>query len=279
MGESAYETIRIEKDDGIAWLYMNRPEKRNAMNPQMHYEMDRALPELEADTEVKLVVLTGAGETFCAGQDLREYFRGLDGNPAERRRVGEASERWRNRRLSTFNKPTIAMVNGYCVGGGFTQMLCCDFAIAADEAIFCLSEVNWGILPGGLVSKKIADAILPRHAMYTACPGRPGAGARAAEIGLVTASFPLADLRSETVALARELMEKNPEVLRATKHAIRAVRTMGDDQAFDYLAAKSAEIKQRDRENAYQNGLKQFLDDKSYKPTFGAYDREKAASE
>ena len=279
MGESAYETIRIEKDDGIAWLYMNRPEKRNAMNPQMHYEMDRALPELEADTEVKLVVLTGAGETFCAGQDLREYFRGLDGNPAERRRVGEASERWRNRRLSTFNKPTIAMVNGYCVGGGFTQMLCCDFAIAADEAIFCLSEVNWGILPGGLVSKKIADAILPRHAMYYACTGGTGEGGRAAEIGLVTASFPLADLRSETVALARELMEKNPEVLRATKHAIRAVRTMGDDQAFDYLAAKSAEIKQRDRENAYQNGLKQFLDDKSYKPTFGAYDREKAASE
>jgi len=279
MGESAYETIRIEKDDGIAWLYMNRPEKRNAMNPQMHYEMDRALPELEADTEVKLVVLTGAGETFCAGQDLREYFRGLDGNPAERRRVGEASERWRNRRLSTFNKPTIAMVNGYCVGGGFTQMLCCDFAIAADEAIFCLSEVNWGILPGGLVSKKIADAILPRHAMYYACTGRTLDGVRAAEIGLVTASFPLADLRSETVALARELMEKNPEVLRATKHAIRAVRTMGDDQAFDYLAAKSAEIKQRDRENAYQNGLKQFLDDKSYKPTFGAYDREKAASE
>ncbi len=274
---STYGTVRVEKDDGIAWLYMNRPEKRNAMNPQMHFDMDAMLPELESDPETRLVVLTGAGEAFCAGQDLREYFRGLDGDPVGRRRAGEASERWRNRRLLAYNKPTIAMVNGYCVGGGFTQMLCCDFAIAADEALFCLSEVNWGILPGGLVSKKLTDTLLPRHAMYYACTGRTLDGKRARDIGLVNESAPLARLRAETEVLARELMEKNPEVLRATKQAIRAVRTMNDDQAFDYLAAKGAEIKQRDKENAYANGLKQFLDDKSYKPTFGAYDRAAAA--
>ncbi len=279
MDIGSYETIRIDRQDGIAWLVMNRPEKRNAMNPQMHYEMDRALPELEADPETRLVVLTGEGEAFCAGQDLREYFRGLDDNPAERRRAGEASERWRNRRLMGFNKPTIAMVNGYCIGGGFTQMLCCDFAIAADEAIFCLSEVNWGILPGGLVSKKLSDTILPRHAMFYACTGRTLDGRRAAEIGLVNESVPLARLRSHTLSLAGELMEKNPEVLRATKQAIRAGRTMSDDQAFDYLAAKGAEIKLRDRENAYRNGIKQFLDDKSYKPVFSAYDRDKATAE
>ena len=277
MTEHGYETIRVEKGDGIAWLYMNRPEKRNAMNPRMHFEMDAVLPELEADHETRLVVLTGAGEAFCAGQDLREYFRGLDGDPAGRRRAAEASERWRNRRLLSYNKPTIAMVNGYCVGGGFTQMLCCDFAIAAEEAVFCLSEVNWGILPGGLVSKKLTDSLLLRHAMYYACTGRTFDGRRAREIGLVNESVPLAALRDETEALARELMEKNPEVLRATKHAIRAVRTMNDDQALDYLAAKGAEIKQRDKENAYANGLKQFLDDKAYKPTFGAYDRAAAA--
>jgi trans-feruloyl-CoA hydratase/vanillin synthase len=274
---AGYSAIRIEKDGGIAWLVMNRPEKRNAMNPAMHYEMDAALPELEADPETKVVVLTGAGEAFCAGQDLREYFRGLDNDPAERRKVSEASERWRVRRLQTYNKPTIAMVNGWCIGGGFTQMMCCDFAIAADDAIFGLSEVNWGILPGGLVSKKLTDTLMFRDAMYYACTGRTLDGKRAAEIGLVTQSVPRAQLRAETVALAKELMEKNPEVLRATKHAIRAVRTMSDDQAFDYLAAKAAEIKQRDKENAYHHGIKQFLDDKTYKPTFGAYDRAKAA--
>jgi trans-feruloyl-CoA hydratase/vanillin synthase len=279
MNGPAYETIRIDHDDGIAWLIMNRPEKRNAMNPQMHYEMDRALPELEADPDVKAVVLTGAGEAYCAGQDLKEYFRGLDDNPAERRRAGEASERWRNRRLATFNKPTIAMVNGYCIGGGFTQTLCCDFALAAEDATFCLSEVNWGILPGGLVSKKLVEALRFRDAMLYACTGRTFDGRRAAEIGMVNFAVPKDKLREETVALARELMEKNPEVLRATKHALRAVRTMSDDQAFDYLAAKSAEIKMRDKENAYHHGLKQFIDDKSYKPTFSAYDREKASRE
>ncbi len=89
--------------------------------------------------------------------------------------------------------------------------------------------------------------------------------------------MPKEKLREETVALARELMEKNPEVPRATKQALRAVRTMSDDQAFDYLAAKAAEIKPRDTENAYHHGIKQFIDDKSYKPTFSAYDREKAS--
>ena len=120
MAIGSYETVRVEQDNGIAWLYMNRPEKRNAMNPQMHFDMDAVLPELEADPEIRLVVLTGTGEAFCAGQDLKEYFRGLDSDPAARKRAGEASERWRNRRLLAYNKPTIAMVNSYCIGGGFT---------------------------------------------------------------------------------------------------------------------------------------------------------------
>lgn len=279
MSDASWETIKIEKEDGIAWLYMNRPEKRNAMNPQMHFEMDAALPMLEADPEVQLVVLLGAGDNYCAGQDLKEYFRGLDGKPAERRKAGEASERWRNRRLSGFNKPTIAMVHGWCVGGGFTQTLCCDFAIAAEDAQFCLSEVNWGILPGGLVSKKIVDTMMWRDAMFYACTGRTFDGKRAAEIGMVNMAVPAEKLREETRALAHELMGKNPEVLRATKQALRAVRTMNDDQAFDYLAAKSAEIKMRDREDAYSQGIKQFIDEKSYKPVTSPYDRDQAQRE
>jgi len=268
----SYKTIKVGKDDGIAWLYMNRPGKRNAMNPRMHFDMDAVLPELEAGPETRLVVLTGAGEAFCAGQDLREISRGPDRDPAGRKRAGEASERWRNRRLLSYNKPTIAIVHGYCVGGGLTQMLCCDLAIAADDALFCLSEVNWGILTGDLVSKKLTDTVLFRHVMYNACTGRTCDAKRAHKSGLVKESVPKASLRGETETLARALLEKNTEVLRATKHAIRAVRTMNDEHAFDYLAAKGAEIKQHAKENAYANGIKQFLDDKSYKPTFGAYD-------
>ena len=274
---SDYETIKVEKENGISFVIFNRPEKRNAMNPQMHYDMDAVLPELEADSETKVVVLTGAGKAFCAGQDLKEYFRGLDGNPVERRRVSEASERWRHRRLVGYNKPTIAMVNGFCVGGGFTQVISCDLALAADDAIFSLSEVSWGILPGGLVSKKIGDTLRPRDAMYYAMTGLPFDGKKAAEIGLVNFSYPREDLKAETVKLANILMEKNPEVLRATKQAVRNVRWMSDDEAFDYLAAKGAEIKLRDKEDAYGQGIKQFIDDKKYKPTFESAPRPNAA--
>lgn len=272
-----YQTVKVEKEDGITFVIFNRPEKRNAMNPQMHFDMDALLPELEADPETKVVVLTGAGEAFCAGQDLKEYFRGLDGDPVGRRRANEASERWRHRRLIGFNKPTIAMVNGYCVGGGFTQVLSCDLALAAEEAVFSLSEVNWGILPGGLVSKKISDAFRQRDAMYYAMTGLPFDGRKAAEIGMVNFAYPKDQLKAETVKLAQILMAKNPEVLRATKQAVRMVRWMSDDEAFDYLAAKNAEIRMRDKEGAYQAGIRQFIDEKKYKPTFEAAPRPDAA--
>ena len=82
-----YQTVKVEREEGIAWVILNRPEKRNAMNPTLHHEMVDVLVELESDTETRVLVLTGAGESWCAGQDLREYFRGLDDKPAERRRA------------------------------------------------------------------------------------------------------------------------------------------------------------------------------------------------
>jgi len=128
----SYQTVKVEREEGITWAILNRPEKRNAMNPTMHYEMVDILSELEEDPETKVLVLTGAGESWCAGQDLQEFFRALDDKPVERRRAGWASQEWRWRRLFYFPKPTIAMVNGYCFGGAFTPLIACDFAIAAD---------------------------------------------------------------------------------------------------------------------------------------------------
>jgi trans-feruloyl-CoA hydratase/vanillin synthase len=160
------------------------------------------------------------------------------------------------------------MIEGYCVGGAFMQLLGTDFAIAASNATFSLSEVNWGILPGALVSKVVADTILPRHALYLACLGEPFDGAEAARIGLINFAVPAEKLRDETIKLAHKLMAKSPNVLRATKHAIRKVRTMDYDQAYDYLAEKGKAIKVGDQEDSYNTGLSQFLDDKSYKPTF-----------
>jgi feruloyl-CoA hydratase/lyase len=268
MAEYKYEFCKVRVHDGIAWASLNRPDKRNAMSPQLHYDMDDALARLEVDENVKVVVVTGEGGNFSAGQDLQKFFRELERNPAERKKAAAAANRWRWERLYTYDKPTIAMVHGFCVGGAFMQLIGCDFAIAAENATFSLSEVNWGILPGALVAKVFADAVLPRHALYYACLGEPLDGKEAARIGLVNYAVPLDQLEDAVADLAERLMKKSPAVLRATKHAIRQVRTMDVPQAYDYLAAKGQAIKAADSEDSYNTGLRQFLDEKSYKPTF-----------
>ena len=273
MATKSYATVKIEKEDGITWVIFNRPEKRNAMNAQLHIDMLDAVTDLETDSETKILVLTGAGNSWCAGQDLKGYFRYLDDNPAERRRVSWASQEWRWRRLYTFPKPTIAMVNGYCFGGAFTPLIACDFAIASEEAIFGLSEVNWGIFPGGLVSRVLAEAMSYRDAMYYIMTGDSFNGKQAATMRLVTFAVPQEKLRDETVKLARKLMEKNPQVLRAAKEVYKTCRTMDYWQAEDYMAAKGTALRATDPEKGREEGLKQFLDDKTYRPGFGAYNR------
>ena len=276
MTTTKYETVLIEKQDGITFLIMNRPDKRNAMSPQLHLDMDAALEELAGDRETEVLVLTGAGEAFCAGQDIRLYFRGGDADPKIRRKASRASNQWRWQRLSTFPVPTIAMINGYCFGGGFTQVCACDLAVAADEAVFGLSEVNWGILPGGIVSWNVAQMLNQRDGMYYALTGDTFDGTQARAMGFVNLSVPKARLKEETVKLAKKLQEKSPAVLRYTKEAIRAVRFMNEPQAADYLNAKSDALKLNDKENSRQEGMKQFLDDKSYRPGLGAFKRQKA---
>ena len=264
MSDKRRENVKVEKRDGIAWVIMNRPEKRNAMSPQLHYEMDEALEELETDNDAKVVVITGAGGNFSAGQDLKLFFRAMEKDPVGRKKSQAAANRWRWERLYQYDKPTIAMVQGYCVGGAFMQLLATDFAIAAEDATFSLSEVNWGILPGALVSKVVADMVLPRHAMYYACLGEAFDGKEAERIGMVNFAVPKKDLEKKTVELAEKLMKKSPAVLRATKQAIRHVKNMDFGQAYDYLAAKGQAIQVGDAEDSYRTGMRQFLDEKTY---------------
>ena len=137
---SAYETVKVEHENGIAWVILNRPDKRNAMSPQLHYDMCEVLDELEHDPQAKVLVLTGAGDAWCAGQDLKLFFRDLDNKPVERTRAAAASHYWRWQKLFTYAKPTIAMVNGFCFGGGFYP---------ADRLRFCDRGGRCAIRPVG----------------------------------------------------------------------------------------------------------------------------------
>ena len=273
-----YETIAITKDKGITFVTLNRPEKRNAMSPQLHREMDEVLDDLAVDPQTQVLVLTGAGEAFCAGQDIELFFRAGAKDPAMMQRTRRASNRWRWQKLSTFPKPTIAMINGYCFGGAFTQVCACDFAIAADQAVFGLSEVNWGILPGGIVAWNVTQVLNFRDALYYAMTGDTFDGKKAKEIGFVNMSVPKAKLRPATIAFAKKLMEKSPAAMRYTKEAIRAVRFMNEPQANDYLSAKSEALRYSDKEKGREQGMAQFLDEKTYRPGLGHFKRKPAVS-
>jgi len=244
------------------------------MSPALNLEMRDLLEALELDDEVGAVVLTGAGEAWSAGMDLKEYFREVDQAPEiVQEKVRRDASIWQWKLLRMYNKPTIAMVNGWCFGGAFSPLVACDLAIASETAVFGLSEINWGIPPGNLVSKALADTMGHRRALEYIMTGETFTGTQAAEFGLVNRAVPIERLRDETTALARKLLEKNPVVIRAAKHGFKRCRELTWEQSEDYLYAKLDQARLRDPEHGRDQGLKQFLDDKTIKPGLQTYRR------
>jgi feruloyl-CoA hydratase/lyase len=195
------DTVAYTVENGIAWVSFNRPEKRNCMSPKLNRQMLRVLTELEYRADVSVLVLTGEGTSWSAGMDLKEYFRETEsqGLAGTRKAQGEAYGWWK--KLRWYQKPTIAMVNGWCFGGGYGPLFACDLAFCADEAQFGLSEINWGILPGGGASKVAAELLSFRRAMYHAMMGENVDGKTAAEWGLVNESMPLDQLKARVTAV------------------------------------------------------------------------------
>ncbi|RHW19268.1 p-hydroxycinnamoyl CoA hydratase/lyase [Sphingomonas gilva] len=274
---SSNGVVAYDVADGIAWVKYNRPEKRNAQSPTLNRDMMEVIDALEYRDDVGVLVLTGEGEAFCAGMDLKEYFRDTEaqGLGGTRRAQREAYGWWR--RLRWYQKPTIAMVNGWCFGGAYGPLFSCDLAFAAEEAQFGLSEINWGILPGGGATKVAVELMPFRKAMYHAMMGENIDGKTAAEWGLVNEAHPLTALKERVTAVAKALLKKNPVALKATKDAVRRVSILPYDEAEDYL------IRAQEAANSYDNegrkeGIRQFIDEKSYKPGLGVYDKSRQSA-
>lgn len=272
--ETEEQTVAYSIENNVAWVRLNRPDKRNAMSPKLNRRMMQVLDELEFHPEVAVLVLTGEGSAWTAGMDLKEYFRETEahGLGGTRKAQRESYGWWR--RLRWYQKPTIAMVNGWCFGGGYGPLFACDLAFAAEEARFGLSEINWGILPGGGAAKVAVELLSFRRAMYHSLLGENIDGKTAAEWGLVNEAVPADQLKARVSEVARILCEKNPVALKATKDAIRRVREMTYDNAEDFL------VRAQEAANSFDNtgrkeGIKQFIDDKTYKPGLGAYDKSK----
>jgi trans-feruloyl-CoA hydratase/vanillin synthase len=276
MSESDVVKYRVE--DRIAWVYFARPEKRNAMSPTLNRRMMEVLDELEHRDDVGVLVLGGEGTAWSAGMDLKEYFRETESQGLKGVRKSQRESYGWFRRLRWFQKPTIAMVNGWCFGGGFGPLFACDLAITADEAQFGLSEINWGILPGGGVTKVVVDLVSMRDAMWLTLTGELIDGKKASEMRLVNESVPLDQLEARVKAVAELLLKKNPVALKFAKDAVRRVGTMTYDEAEDYLVRMQEAANFHDKTDGRKEGIRQFIDEKSYKPGLGSYDLSKANS-
>jgi enoyl-CoA hydratase/carnithine racemase len=208
--------VLTETADGVGWVRFNRPAQRNAMNTAMKRALTESLAELDADDAVRVIVLTGNGPGFCAGNDLREGGAGLDGHAltVRRERIQAA--------LDQVTKPVIAAVNGVAYAGGFELALACDLRIASTTASFCLSEARIGSMPGGGGTQRLARAVPAAVAAKMIFTGQPMDAAEAYRSGLVSDLAEPGELLAKTAEIAGQIAANAPLSLIASKRALRA---------------------------------------------------------
>lgn len=212
-----FETITVEKRGRVAVLTINRPDKLNALSSQVHIDGVRALDELKADADVRVVVITGSGEkAFVAGADISE-FEGQ--TPVTQRNTFQKRSLYNS--LDTFPKPVIAMVNGFCLGGGNELAMACDIRIASENAKFSQPEIDLGIMCGGGGTQRLPRLIGEGRAMELALTGDMIDAATAERFGLVNHVYPLDQLEAETMKLAEKIAEKAPIALQLSKEAVK----------------------------------------------------------
>lgn len=240
-----FRFLKTRLEQGVLTITLNRPEKRNAMSVELTWEMVRLLEAVAHERDVRVVILSGAGEGFCAGMDIKDFFDSTQRNEADLLAAREAANHWRVRLLRNLPQPTIAMVHGFCFGGAFGIIEACDVVFAADDTRFALSEINFGHFPAGPVAKSISRTMTARTASYYALSGKTFDGPEAERTGIITRSWPANELEARTRELADDLVRKDPVALQFTKESLQYVESMTWDAALNYNAAKFAELKAR----------------------------------
>jgi len=224
----SYETILVERHGSVAIITINRPEKRNALNIQTRAEGAAILDELRADDSVRVVVFTGAGDkAFIAGADIAEF---ADRTAITQREI--MLDRGLLNAIDTFPKPVIAMVNGYCLGGGCELALACDIRIASDKASFGQPEINLGIIPGGGGTQRLTRLLGEGKAMELILTGEIIDAQTAFTLGLVNHVVPADQLETKTMAIANRIAERSPIALRLAKEAIKLASRSNLDEGL-----------------------------------------------
>lgn len=218
--------VESEKRDRVGIITLNRPEARNAVNKELANAVEAILDDFEADDAITVVILTGAGSTFCAGADLKEVAKGKGGDLTTKRGGFGGIV------IRTYSKPLIAAVNGPALAGGFEIVLSCDLVVAADTAKFGLPEVKRGLFAaaGGLIRlpKRVPLAL----ATELAITGDPIGADRALELGLVNRVVPVEQVLDEALALAGRIAVNGPLAVRNTLKMVHEASDLTEEQAW-----------------------------------------------
>lgn len=224
------DVVLEEREGRVAILTINRPDKLNALNQQVRDEVLSRLDALEREDSIGSVVLTGAGDkSFIAGADIGEF---------EGRTPFDQRHAMRSPRIfdvmSAYPKPVIAMINGFCLGGGCELAASCDLRIASDRARFGQPEINLGLIPGGGGTQRLPRLIGPGQTMRLVLTGGMITAAEAREIGLVEWVIPHDELRAKTLEVAEKIASKSPLALRMAKEAVLASQRLALQEGILY---------------------------------------------
>lgn len=231
----ALQCVRYEKRDRVAYITLDRPQVLNAMNLRMHAELAEVWDDFEADDDIWVGVLTGAGErSFSVGQDLKELVHRADGPTASTSTFGSRDKPGWPRLTERFSmfKPLIARVNGYALGGGFELALACDIVIAAEHAEFALTEAKLGLVAGAGGVFRLTRQAPFRVAMGHLLTGRRMTASRAYELGLVNEVVPGDGLDECLAGWLEDVLSCAPLSLRAVKEAATVSAGLPLERAF-----------------------------------------------
>lgn len=224
------EVVVREDQDRVAVLRVNRPDKMNALNQQVRDEMLAHLEAIESDDGVGAVVITGTGEkAFIAGADIGEF----DGRSPFDQREAMASPRVFDV-MASFPKPVLAMINGFCLGGGCELAMSCDVRIASEGARFGQPEIKLGLIPGGGGTQRLPRLVGMGHAMRLTLTGDMIGAEEAQRIGLVEIVVPADELRDTTLELAGKMAAMSPLTLRVAKEALRTSERLPIEEGLAY---------------------------------------------
>jgi enoyl-CoA hydratase len=254
------ERLIGRKEGAVGWLIFNNPERRNAVSLDMWEAIPRVLEGFAADAEVRVVVLTGAGDkAFVSGADISQFEKERSSADAVRRydEIGERAQV----RLRDFDKPTIAMIRGYCLGGGLNIANLCDLRIAADNARFGIPAAKMGLGYRASSMKNLVDLVGKAGALEIMITARQLSAEEALQIGLVHKVVPVAELETATRAYCDMIAANAPLTMRAAKRIIREV-TKADYDA----AACAAWVKECFASEDYAEGRRAFMEKR--KPLF-----------